>query len=438
MGNEYSYETPAEGEASSDAATTADSAASTSEVSGGSDQPATKKAKDQEGDDESTSKQKNADNADDSGGGGGGGDPPEDDEMASGDGGDAGAKKDEEAESTEEEAVEGETKDDAVSTEEKAAVDPEPEKEPPAQSDENGTSDEEVARARALAQFIQKYGSELTPEQIANITPEQVDRLTRVGSAKAASAPPQALRPMPPRPIVEMREYDLNPMYAHSYLHHTAAKADLRKQLSPLRLFVLPETGGKLNVATHLYHWRGGYQERNARKTDMASTDEWKEYLKKVQPALVSQRSSLWMEAPFVYEMPGVTGLDMGRGESMVRMGGKYSNNAVYEVCRYKLKLGYDVIPTFLDLYAHGLPSKLEAVGSDPTSNLITLMYSTVGTLNEVVEIWRHGGGFDAMERSGAAAQNAKEWRESGSEISDLTVEVTRTVFRPIAFSPLL
>ena len=430
MGNEYSYETPAEGEASGDATTTtSDATASTSEANGGSDQPATKKTKDEEGDDESKTK-----NADDPGEGGGG-DPPEDDEKADGgDGGDgdSGAKKEEETESPSEEAAEGKTKDNAaVSTEEQAADPETDEKEPPAQSDENGTSDEEVARARALAQFIQKYGSELTPEQIANITPEQIDRLTRVGSAKA-------LRPMPPRPIVEMREYDLNPMYAHSYLHHTAAKADLRKQLSPLRLFCLPETGGKLNVATHLYHWRGGYQERNARKTDMASNDEWKEYIKKVQPALASQRSSLWMEAPFVYEMPGVTGLDMGRGESMVRMGGKYSNNAVYEVCRYKLKLGYDIIPTFLDLYAHGLPSKLEAVGSDPTSNLITLMYSTVGTLNEVIEIWRHGGGFDAMERSGAAAQNAKEWRESGSKISELTIEVTRTVFRPIAFSPLL
>ena len=432
MGNEYSYETPVEGEASGDAATTADATASTSEANGGSDQPATKKTKDEEGDDES--KTKNADDPGESGGG----DPPEDDEKADGgDGGDgdSGAKKDEETEPPSEEAAEGKIKDNAaVSTEEQAADPETDEKEPPAQSDENGTSDEEVARARALAQFIQKYGSELTPEQIANITPEQIDRLTRVGSAKA----PQALRPMPPRPIVEMREYDLNPMYAHSYLHHTAAKADLRKQLSPLRLFCLPETGGKLNVATHLYHWRGGYQERNARKTDMASNDEWKEYIKKVQPALASQRSSLWMEAPFVYEMPGVTGLDMGRGESMVRMGGKYSNNAIYEVCRYKLKLGYDIIPTFLDLYAHGLPSKLEAVGSDPTSNLITLMYSTVGTLNEVIEIWRHGGGFDAMERSGAAAQNAKEWRESGSKISELTVEVTRTVFRPIAFSPLL
>jgi hypothetical protein len=136
--------------------------------------------------------------------------------------------------------------------------------------------------------------------------------------------------------------------------------------------------------------------------------------------------------------MPGVVGLNMGRGESILRMGGKYSNDAIYEVCRYKLKLGYDVIPIFLELYASGLPSKLEAEGSDPTSNLITLMYSTVGTLNEVCEIWRHGDGFDAMERSGAAAQNAKEWRESGSQISALTVEVTRTVLRPIAFSPLL
>ena len=431
MGAEYSYETPVEGDdegadaanAAADAATTA---ASTPEADGEAavriDQPATKKKAPQDEEDdggsgeEELSKKKECGESD-SGAGGGDGDAQEDNKD-----------KDTEARN---DAAEPPAGDDTDGGTEDALGD--------STSSKNDTSDEEVARARALAQFMEKYGSELTPEQIANITPEQIDRLTRIESSKDSdSAPPQVLRRMPARPIIELREYDLNPMYAHSYLHHTAAKADLRKKLSPLRLFVIPETGGKLNVATHLYHWRGGYRERNARKADMASSEEWREYIKKIQPALASQRSSLWMEAPFVYDMPGVVGLNMGRGESMLRMGGKYSNDAIYEVCRYKLKLGYDVIPIFLELYASGLPSKLEAEGSDPTSNLITLMYSTVGTLNEVCEVWRHGDGFDAMERSGSAAQNAKEWRESGSQISALTVEVTRTVLRPIAFSPLL
>lgn len=413
MGAEYSYETPVEGAdtaiAADDAAATA---ASTPEADGEAavrvDRPATKKKAPPDEEEDGGSGESDS--------GAGGGDASEDDK-----------EKETEAKN---DAAEPPAGDDTGGGAEDAPGDS-------GTSSKNDTSDEEVARARALAQFMEKYGSELTPEQIANITPEQIDRLTRIEGSKD-SAPPQVLRRMPARPIIEMREYDLNPMYAHSYLHHTAAKADLRKQLSPLRLFAIPETGGKLNVATHLYHWRGGYRERNARKADMASSEEWREYIKKIQPALASQRSSLWMEAPFVYNMPGVVGLNMGRGESMLRMGGKYSDDAIYEVCRYKLKLGYDVIPIFLELYASGLPSKLEAEGSDPTSNLITLMYSTVGTLNEVCEIWRHGGGFDSMERSGAAAQNAKEWRESGSQISALTVEVTRTVLRPIAFSPLL
>jgi len=428
MGAEYSYETtPVEGGEGADTAVAAADAASTAastpeadgEVAVQVDQPATKKKAppDEEDDggggEEELSKKKEGGESDS---GAGGGDAPKDD-------------KDKETEAKND-AAEPPAGDDTGGGAEDAPGDS-------GTSSKNDTSDEEVARARALAQFMEKYGSELTPEQIANITPEQIDRLTRIEGSKD-SAPPQVLRRMPARPIIEMREYDLNPMYAHSYLHHTAAKADLRKQLSPLRLFAIPETGGKLNVATHLYHWRGGYRERNARKADMASSEEWREYIKKIQPALTSQRSSLWMEAPFVYNMPGVVGLNMGRGESMLRMGGKYSDDAIYEVCRYKLKLGYDVIPIFLELYASGLPSKLEAEGSDPTSNLITLMYSTVGTLNEVCEVWRHGGGFDGMERSGAAAQNAKEWRESGSQISALTVEVTRTVLRPIAFSPLL
>ena len=86
--------------------------------------------------------------------------------------------------------------------------------------------------------------------------------------------------------------------------------------------------------------------------------------------------------------------------------------NTIFEVRRYQLQLGYDTVPRFLSLYQEGLPSKLnEATGKDPTTSLITLLYSEVGPLNHVIEVWKHGYGTAAMERSRVAARQAQEWR---------------------------
>lgn len=309
--------------------------------------------------------------------------------------------------------------------------------------------DVKVTRAKALAEFVEKFGSVLTPEQIAKITPEQIDRISRSVASSFRSAAqsgqprihraPLHTRPKRPRsrPIVELREYELSPIYANSYLQLTALSSALRKSLLPLRLFAVPETGGTLNIATHLYHWTDGYAERNAGDAKCRASEEWKDYIKKVQPALVRQQSTIFMECPIVGSLDGVVGLEMGRAERAFQMGGRHSKDAVYEIYRYQLKLGFDVIPKFLELYEKGLPSKLAAKGTDPSTSLLTLLYSTVGMLNEIVEIWRHGGGFDAMERAGSAAHLAKEWRQSGQKISELTVGVTRTILRPLSFSPL-
>merc|ERR1719253_1700883 len=104
-------------------------------------------------------------------------------------------------------------------------------------------------------------------------------------------------------------------MYANSYLQLTALSSALRKSLLPLRLFAVPETGGTLNIATHLYHWADGYAERNAGDAKCRASEEWKDYIKKVQPALVRQQSTIFMECPIVGSLDGVVGLEMGRAE---------------------------------------------------------------------------------------------------------------------------
>lgn len=164
---------------------------------------------------------------------------------------------------------------------------------------------------------------------------------------------------------------------------------------------------------------------KNAKRGEMGKNDKWKSYLSECRPYMKSQCSNIFVEAPLVNEMEGVKGL----AEVAVGAG----DDCILEMRRYKLILGYDTVPKFLSLYGAGLPSKLNAEGTDETTSLVTLMYSDVGRLNEVIEIWQHGNGTVAR----VAARGAWEWRSTIAEIAGLAVEFTSTIHRPTAFSPL-
>jgi hypothetical protein len=58
-------------------------------------------------------------------------------------------------------------------------------------------------------------------------------------------------------PVVELREYTLLPGGAERYMELAEKSAPLRKSMLPLRFFGLPQTGGTLNVATHMYFYKG-------------------------------------------------------------------------------------------------------------------------------------------------------------------------------------
>lgn len=258
-------------------------------------------------------------------------------------------------------------------------------------------------------------------------------------SSKLVKSAKVAKRMSSTRPIVELREYELLPSKVQLYTQCTTKSSGLRKSLTPLRLFTMPETGGTLNVATHLYFYNGGFEERNEKRQLMGQSDEWKEYLKEARTCMQNQKSTIFVEAPLVNEIDQVCGLAPGLAES--KLGLAEDNKVVdpdciYEVRRYQLKLGYDTVPNFLSLYKNGLPSKLNAPGTDPSTALITLLYSEVGQLNEVIEIWRHGS-TDAMERSRVASRSANEWRSSIAQIANLATVFTSSIHKPLSFSPL-
>ena len=239
------------------------------------------------------------------------------------------------------------------------------------------------------------------------------------------------------RPIVELREYEIQAAHVKAYTDITTQSADIRKELTPLRLFTMPETGGLLNVATHLYYYEGGFEERNEKRGNMGKSDEWKEYLKQARPHMVNQKSSIFVEAPLVSDFDEVCGLAPGSAEEKLNIGDASAmNDCIYEIRRYQLKLGYTTVPSFLSLYQAGLPSKLSAPGTDPSTALVTLLYSEVGQLNEVIEIWRHGS-TSAMEQSRVASRSASEWRDSIAKIASLADTFTSSIHKPLSFSPL-
>jgi len=226
----------------------------------------------------------------------------------------------------------------------------------------------------------------------------------------------------------------------------------LRKSL-PLAFFGVPETGGiPLNTAVHMYHYPGGHAERLQRRSALAKKDEWTEYLGDVKACMMQQTSEVFVEAPLVNEFDQVKGLRywIERDEAGGGSTGKSSNNqAIIELRKYQLKLGYDTVPKFLQLYSEALPSKLDAPGS-PTTELVTILVSDVGRLNTVYEVWKHGGeiigeegggesfcGMEAMELSRLASRGAAEWRKGIAAIAELAVSFDTTILKPLAFSPL-
>jgi hypothetical protein len=273
----------------------------------------------------------------------------------------------------------------------------------------------------------------------------------------------------PPQPVVVLRDDILFPKSVTTYGDILTSMSSSNdddvdsdfddNNINRLRFVSRPILGGDLNTVTHAMFYQGGLKEwqkqeklMNSNNTAIPITtwssvaDQWQhdELLSCIQ----SQQSSVYVEAPFIkskdfnddrIQIPGLSDLTVlqsltSSGDSEIGE----SNTTIFEIRKYNLQLGYDTVPKFLKLYADGLPSKLDAPGTDDSTTLLTLLYSEIGRLNEVIEIWRHGNGLDGMERSRVAARSAQEWRSAIAQIADLAIEFRSTVHKPLpGYSPL-
>jgi len=236
--------------------------------------------------------------------------------------------------------------------------------------------------------------------------------------------------------MIEVREYLVSVEGMAEYVALTTQAAELRKSLVPLRLFSLPDTGGLLNRPLHMYVYKDAV-ERDVKRRNLAANKDWIEYLKHVKPTMMEQRSNLFIEATsFLGEgvMTGMEAVHPERVDVKSNNGGNDNADPIYEYRRYQLQLGYDTVPKFMDNYAKGLDSKLATL--DPSTELCTVMYNEVGSLNEVIEVWRHGAGSIGMQRSRENARQATEWRNTIKENAKLAITFTNSVHRPASFSP--
>tara|TARA_B110001452_G_scaffold255373_1_gene247749 strand:- start:26 stop:820 length:795 start_codon:yes stop_codon:yes gene_type:complete len=192
------------------------------------------------------------------------------------------------------------------------------------------------------------------------------------------------------------------------------------------------ELGGTVGCVHHLYHWRD-YDQRDGALDRLSDHDA----LFMAHPeTLQSSRAVVMLEATDCLEscgLPGAAGFASPPAPPEVE-GAEAPPLVCWELRTYQLQLGYDTVPRFLALYGEGLKDKL-AADSSGASSLATLLYSDCGSLNVVIELWRHQS-LQRAQDSRRASRAAPKWRAAIGEIATLATSFDTQYLRPTPSSP--
>ena len=241
----------------------------------------------------------------------------------------------------------------------------------------------------------------------------------------------------------ELRVDTVAPGQISSFLVETsriAALPQVKKQLpAGFKGMWKTELGGSLNKVYQLYHW-DSYDQRDATCSsgfEVEGNHSPVEMANMMLPfptqreKLTEMRSMVMNEATECLQaagLPGALQWNPPHTDASKRPA------VAYELRTYQLVLGYSTVPKFLELYSAGLRDKLEADDSG-ASSLASLLYSDSGSLNVVMELWRH----ESLERSQAsrqASRKATKWRDAINEIAGLSVSFDTQFLRPLPLSP--
>lgn len=105
----------------------------------------------------------------------------------------------------------------------------------------------------------------------------------------------------------------------------------------------------------------------------------------------------------------------------------------MYELRQYQLNAGYDGVPRLVEAFKKGLPDKIAA---DKEGQLVFIGNTDVGTLNNVIELWRYPSAA-ACIRGRQAARKVEKWRETIAAVTPGVQTFTSSFLRPTVFSPM-
>ena len=197
--------------------------------------------------------------------------------------------------------------------------------------------------------------------------------------------------------------------------------------------------GAECHTVHHLYHW-GSYSQRDQARYEAFDEPEQGQDvmvsassvlpLPSLRPMLQSSHSAAFVEATATLQGCGLPGALAFEPAAAADAG----ERVAWELRTYQLRLGYDALPQFLELYADGLADKLKADDSG-ASSLCTLLYSDCGPLNVVHELWRHES-LERAQASRAASRKAAKWRSAIGEIAKMATSFETSYLIPLARSP--
>uniref|UniRef100_A0A0G4HEW4 NIPSNAP domain-containing protein n=1 Tax=Chromera velia CCMP2878 TaxID=1169474 RepID=A0A0G4HEW4_9ALVE len=223
--------------------------------------------------------------------------------------------------------------------------------------------------------------------------------------------------------ILEVRTYDIFPKDVSAYLTCCRNSAQTRRRHQPGWLFYgTAETGyGTLGDLVHLYAFQSLTDRAEGRKA-LGSDPEWKKFLQDSRPCLKSQGSEIFrpsnLDIPGVQYWPEVAP----------------SPQAVYEIRHYQLRTGYDAVPRLLDAYRGGIEDKIRADEAGD-GKLMLVAHSDIGTLNQVLEVWRYSS-LEGSLKVREASRKSEKWKQAISKAAELALSFKNRILIPTDLSP--
>lgn len=173
----------------------------------------------------------------------------------------------------------------------------------------------------------------------------------------------------------------------------------------------------------------GDFRERDVQRSKASQT--LKAYTDAARKCLDSKESTILVQPKQLYAAVGLGCSSMFAAPHDP----PGDDRVVYELRWYKLRPGHDGTKRAVEALTAGLPWKLAADPGPQGGRLALVGTSDVGTLNQVVELWRYPSAthlIEACERS--RSQGA--WQEAKAAIYPLCQSLTITFMHATSFSP--